>query len=75
MTTYRPVKSTDEVNIDDIVFCEVQPGSRFYAHLVKEKWWDTWDEKIKFTISNINDPENGHCHIEHIHGILIDVAS
>ena len=75
MTTYRPVRSVEQVNIDDIVFCEVQPGSRFYAHLVKEKWWDAWEEKYKFTISNINGFENGHCHIEHIHGILIDVES
>ena len=75
MTTYRPVYSADDVKIDDIVFCEVQPGSRFYAHVVKEKRWDNWDEKYKFTISNINGYENGHCHIEHIHGTLIEVVS
>ena len=38
-TTYKPVWSADEVKKDDIVFCEVQPGDRFFAHLVKEKYW------------------------------------
>ena len=75
MNIYRPVRSADDVAVDDIVFCEVQPGSRFYAHNVKEKWWDTWDEKYKFTIANIHGRENGHCHIEHIHGVLIECVS
>ena len=75
MATYLPVSSADEVNIDDIVFCEVQPGSRFYAHVVKEKWWKHWQEKWLFRISSIKGYENGHCRIEHIHGILVEVAS
>ena len=32
--TYEPVTSADEVQEDDIVFCQVQPGDRFYGHLV-----------------------------------------
>ena len=75
MATYLPVRSADEVNIDDIVFCEVQPGSRFYAHVVKEKWWQRNRMKWMFTISNIKGHENGHCCIEHIHGILVEVTS
>ena len=38
--------------MDDIVFCEVQPGNRFYAHkILKVEWcsWpprpDTWNKK------------------------------
>ena len=73
MTTYTPVRSADDVEVDDIVFCEVQPHNRFYAHLVKEKWWGDWNVRWKFTISNIKGWENGHCNIEHIYGKLIDV--
>ena len=65
MTTYRPVTRADEVNVGDIVFCELPPWSRFYAHLVSYKWWDTWADKWKFYITDINGHENGRCHIEH----------
>ncbi len=37
-TTYAPVTSADMVQVDDIVFCEVQTSNRFYAHLVKNKY-------------------------------------
>ena len=36
-TTYEPVISADQVVVDDIVFCQVRPFDRFYAHLVKRK--------------------------------------
>ena len=75
MTTYRPVRSADEVLVGDIVLCEVQPRSRFYAHLVSIKKWGDWEEKWEFRISNINGYENGWCYIEHIHGVLIDVEA
>ena len=67
MTTYRPARSADEVNIGDIVFCELPPWSRFYAHLASYKWWDACTGKWKFSIININGHENGRCHIEHIY--------
>ena len=72
MATYLPVRSADEVNIDDIVFCEVQPRNRFYAHLVKEKCMR--QGQWLFTISNINGFENGDCRFEHIHGRLSEVT-
>lgn len=37
-TTYQPVKSADEVNVGDIVFCQVFPSEFFYAHVVHQKW-------------------------------------
>ena len=37
-TTYAPVTSADMVQVDDIVFCEVQTSSRSYAHLVKNTY-------------------------------------
>ena len=73
-TTYDPVTSADQVQVDDIVFCQVQPGDRFYAHLVKRKQWECngFDSsECIFTISNANGEENGWCRIEHIYGRLV----
>ena len=68
-TTYEPVTSADKVQVDDIVFCEVQLGDRFYAHLVKRREWrgGAW----YFTISNAQGRESGWC-IEHIYGRLVE---
>ena len=67
--TYGPVTSADDVNEKDIVFCQVQPGDRFYGHLVSRKWFhnDEW----YFTISNLKGRENGWYAIKHIYGRLI----
>ena len=35
--TFHPVTHPSEVAENDIVFCEVQPGDRFYGHVVKKK--------------------------------------
>ena len=59
----------DEVNEDDIVFCQVQPGDRFFAHLVSRKWFE--DGEWYFTISNSKGWENGWCSIKHIYGRLV----
>ena len=50
-TTYEPVTSADMVQVDDIVFCQVQRSNRFYAHLVKRKEWRNGN--LLFTISNM----------------------
>ena len=71
MTHYVPVTRDDEIQEGDIVFCEVQPGDRFYAHNVKHKWLDGggwW-----YTIANLAGRENGWCRICHIYGRLISV--
>ena len=58
---------------EDIVFCEVQPTRRFYAHLVKTKEWsDDWGCWV-YWISNLKGRVNGWCRIEHIHGKLFQV--
>ena len=67
--TYEPVTSADEVQEDDIVFCQVQPGDRFYAHLVSRKWFQ--DGEWYFTISHLKGWSNGWCSIKHIYGRLI----
>ena len=56
--TYEPVTSADDVNENDIVFCQVQPGDRFYGHLVWRKWF-------------LEGRPNGWCSIEHIYGRLV----
>ena len=69
LCSYDPVTSADEVHEDDIVFCQVQPGDRFYGHLVSRKsfqegeWW--------FIISNAHGRSNGWCSMKNIYGRLI----
>ena len=67
--TFEPVTSADEVKEDDIVFCQVQPGDRFYGHIVSRKWFEHGE--WYFTISNLKGRENGWCSIKHIYGRLI----
>ena len=67
--TYEPVTSADDVRKTDIVFCQVQPGDRFYGHLVSCKWFQ--DGEWYFTISNLKGREHGWCSINHIYGRLI----
>jgi hypothetical protein len=70
-TTYAPVNlNNDMVQVDDIVFCEVQTSNLFYAHLVKDKYLfrGAWT----FLISNLQGRVNGWCRIEHIYGKLIE---
>ncbi len=81
LVTYTPVTKPEEVQVDDIVFCEVQPGDRFFAHVVKRKeWWD-WREcgntpeqggEWFFTISNIRGRCNGWCAMKHIYGRMTE---
>ena len=71
--TYEPVESEDQVRQKDIVFCQVQPGDRFYGHLVSSKYWHNRAARWTFTISNIKGRENGWCYIEHIFGRLVNV--
>jgi hypothetical protein len=83
-TTYEPVISDDMVQEGDIVFCEVQPNDRFYAHQVLRKEWHrarlatgvsaecAVGGEWYFTIGNIEGRENGWCRIEHIYGRLTE---
>ena len=57
--SYDPVTSAEQVSVDDVVFCEVQEGDRFYAHLVSRKEWHNWDECYYFWISNMKGRTNG----------------
>ena len=70
--TYEPVTSANEVNLQDIVFCEVQPGNRLFAHIVTKI--EKKGDDLSFTISNIKGRVNGWCRTGHIYGRLINVA-
>ena len=51
--TYVPVTSVDQVLTNDIVFCELQDGDRFYVGLVKSKALHHLDGCFYFFISNL----------------------
>ena len=70
--TYAPVTSEEEVLVNDIVFCEVQPGNRFYAHMVLEVQEGS-SGKMRYIIGNAGGRQNGWCYIEHIYGRLVNV--
>ena len=46
--TYEPVSGEDDVWSGDVVFCQVQPGDRYYAHVVLDKYFDRWYDKNVF---------------------------
>ena len=63
-------KEASEIDVGDIVFCQVQPSGLFYAHIVHAIQF----QPPKDEIGNIEGYINGWCHREHIFGILIDVS-
>ena len=68
--TYQPVANADdEIQEEDIVFCEVQPGNRFCAHIVRKI--EDLEGRRCFTIANYAGREIGWCYSEHIYGKLI----
>ena len=67
-TYYVPVTKEEDVSVGDIVFCQVEPGLRYYAHLISKKEW--YNDKWWYTITNIKGHRNGWADIEHIYGRL-----
>ena len=62
------------VHVDDVVFCEVQPGNRFYAHKVTRiEPPGPYTEKT-YWIGNNKGLENGWCYMSHIYGKLEEVV-
>ena len=66
-----PISSEADLKVGDLVFCEVQPGNRFYCHEIHRINYEA--PAAKYTISNIKSMENGWCNIEHIYGRIIEV--
>ena len=61
-------KGRSEIGVGDIVFCQVQPSLRYYAHIVRAV-----KGAHEYKIGNIKGHINGWCYREHIFGILVDV--
>ena len=62
----------DTIKLDDIVFCQVQPKNRFFAHKVLKI--ELHGGKRYFTIGNQKGFRNGWCEDHHIYGRLIEVV-
>ena len=69
---FEPVANPEELKQGDVVFCEVQPGDRFFAHLIHKIEWEAWFRV--FTIGDIDGNVNGHCFDEKIYGRLVEVV-
>jgi hypothetical protein len=66
-------KEASEIGVGDIVFCEVQPNTAYFCHIVVEEQWDYYTGQPKYWIGSFNAKVNGWCRREHIFGILISV--
>ena len=67
-----PVNREDDLQVDDIVFCLVQPGDRFFAHPILAMDWQ-WCTRTKrheycFTIGNLEGRTNGYVYFDGIYG-------
>ena len=77
---YVPVTKPKEVEVNDIVFCQVMPSKKYFTHVVKRKdcqWAHESDskqgEETWFYIANIGGHVNGYCTMKTIYGKLIRV--
>ena len=75
VTMWEPVTDHSLLEVGEVVFCAVQPGDRFYGHMMHHigyyfgtKYWN---------IGNMKDPVhiNGWCYAEHIYGRLMETSS
>ena len=72
---FAPVVNPDTLKVGDIVFCDVQPGNRFCAHMIKTiECTRTAVSARRFIISDRSGHVNGHCFDEHIYGRLVEVV-
>ena len=72
MCHYTPIRGDDDVEEDDVVFCQVR--NMFFAHLVKRKeWYGCPDNVYSYTISRLDGRENGWTTIDKIYGKLVGV--
>ena len=77
--TFIPVRAAGQklqqlgvyLHVGDIVFCEVQPRDRFFAHEIKEIETIKW--VTYYSIGNARGHINGWCEAKHIYGKLVGV--
>ena len=74
VTMWEQVTDCSILVVGDVVFCAVQPGDRFYGHMIHNI--GTWYGTTYWDIGNMKDPPhiNGWCYAEHIYGRLMEVS-
>ena len=65
---YQPVRTHEDVNEGDIVFCQI--GPRYWGHMVNKKTYVGGD--YVYTISNLKGHVNGTTDLAHIYGKVIN---
>ena len=75
---FEPILAPQLLKVGDIVFCEVQPKGRFFAHLILRMEEDGAAASARnrriWTIGNIKGRENGWCYDRHIYGRMVEVV-
>ena len=71
---FEPTSSESDLKVDDIVFCQVQPNLRYFAHPITNIEKDH-EGQFRYTISNLQGIVNGFAFKEHIYGRLFEVLS
>ena len=74
MTMWEPLHDHSLLEVGEVVFCAVQPHSRFYGHMIHEI--GTWLVVPYWMIGSMKDPVhiNGWCYAEHIFGRLMEIS-
>jgi len=67
---YDPVFDESEVEVGDIVFCQVRPTWLYLAHTIKRKTWDYEKEAYYFSVGPPSGRESGWCWMDTIYGKL-----
>ena len=62
------------IYVGDCVFCQVQPGDRYYAHKVLAIKEHSLHEATVYTIGNMAGRENGTCYRHNIYGRLSEAV-
>ena len=66
---YQPVRTHEDVNEGDIVFCQIK--RRYWSHMVLQKTFVGGKKKYEYLISNIEGYVNGKTDLKHIYGKVI----
>jgi len=70
LCSFTPVSRANQVEVGDIVFCQVRGGEVYQTHLIMSKTYDDEVEGWYFTIENPSGRHSACCWIETIYGKL-----
>ena len=74
-SVHELTKERSEIDVGDIVFCQVQRSQMLYGHIVLRIEHDYHAQEPKYWIGNLMQKVNGWCFREHIYGILVEVET